>query len=996
MTVAITPYTSQPTITAAAADAAPVKQKRLQPSPIKALHTLAQAPLTRSCLTQTIAQTRRLDAFSTDEQQVGLAIALKSIDTVNTRDTNIDQQQRQTLMAMDLTSAETQALLSALKKADSILTREPLLDQQQRPGLVLTINSSDPSQHRQGQDDIPPLLALLQAKGIRPTLYTGHQSAASLAQLAHQQLGDTQAVTLTFDNPAPITTQGFSQINVIINSTPQTLGRFIQTQGFDQLLEKTSQPSAAVSATPIPNLLPIVTSEYAQAHFQPLKTRALTQTSDLRISTGGELNHLPLIDLFHCDPLRLVDEIGRSDEPRQLALWELATITDSPGAEGMRADHQALLLHYVGQFYKAVNQGAAAIDGFWDTLFSATELSQTLGLDRAQALGEQAKEHFSRVDLQQLKPLLALEIRRQAQAYAVEDRITTILHKAYTPATSRAVFSQQLALGQEELMALAEEALTLYKQTGYLRLLTGTRGAVRHATALTLEKVDTDKGEENLAIYFNTGDHPLRGVLKAPAREGQEAKYHAHPQAYVGVTLEAEHLVNLVKGMYSFNTELTDIIHAKRFETLTSNDITSNLANQHGVRRVNMDDLARDQGQKEGSCTMKSAQAPIKYKLPFLLSLVKVMRLADALKNVAELRREMEPPIPAAEREALQTIQINGQRQLATHTEKMLAMLRANQVLSHNQIIAKGRVPLDVPSSIQVLAQRAGDLIGNPFQALPYQRNNLEQITLLQQLTQARHDSGGNTSGIKSMLSTLASLKEQAEHSHVYLNETRFSAATPQYHRDIKNHHQALANKLIVNCQQRPVALLINLENQPTLMLLERPATSAHFQLTVLTPNLSHAHQSLRAPSTASQSDNTGFIRFELKPEILLPSEDNNTFYDLIFTASAANNYSWLEDVGADAFNPTFDFALLGPAVQNWHSEILHTALPRTAPTGMLLMELLSQQQLGKGSEDYRQVFSPYLQEIQREAAAAAAEVEPTQGADSRYAHLLALAEQLK
>ena len=1006
-----------------------------------------------------IPRTQRLDSFTLPEEKVGLAVALKYANQARNSG-DMEATQVEQLFPGTFSVGEAEKLARLMNQADIQLQREPLLDQGERPGLVFSVTGRTKGllAHKyndgraQRQDMIKQVTNILKAKQIRPSLYTGHKLGGDLAHFAHKQMGDLEALSLSFDARTHRVTNGLKQINVPLEKKARELGGVIEKNNFDRLLANTTLEShtdldtravgiedrieeqieshgsnheVSVPSLPFNRVLP---TRLAKTDASPSSDRfkngamqslAAEQGTRPPPAADTPLQTLPLVDLYHADPMALIDAIGQSDQSRDFSMVELLNITDLPSGGGNPLIYQALLLRHSGQIYKAVSQGPEALEQFIDQLLLSPELVQALGQGEAQNLATEAKAHFQQMDLPSFKNSLELELRRQAQAYVFDHSAQVILDRTnQVPANAPdAEIHQHLARADQAMAALAEEALALYREIGYLRLPTGHLGKPGHATALTLEKVQTAKGKENLAVFFDSGDHLLRGQLKSPASDGQAAKYQARPQAYVGVELDAKHLVNLIKGKYGLHSTLRDIEHTRHnFRTLSANDISTNLAQQQGVRAVDLQALAPDQGQKGDSCALKSAQAPLKDKFPLLASVAKVIRLKEALASVAAQRSQQSgeqahqqpqshssgKSSQGAEQESQwQAIEARAQEQLRTHSHKMVAMLRAGEALASNQLINKGRIPADIPPEIQALAQRSGDLVSDPFSALPYQHNNLPQLERLQVLALEHRASRNkpstrqNNNAITNLLSTLTSLKQQAQQNKAYLAETEFGAARPQYHRDIKAASTEFANQLLASCQQQAVALRIRLGDDPALMLLEQAAPSAPFQVTLLAPNLAAAHNTLETGQAQDQSAEPGSIRFILDAEVLSPQEGVNVFAAFVFAASSANKDSQFGNIEADAYNLAVPFSILNSFIENPHSQAINSDLPQSAPKGMLLLDMLSQHQLGKDSADYGAIFGRYTQEIQEQATAAKA-IPSAQVDDPRYGHLLALGEQLK
>ena len=965
----------------------------LDHSPIRGLSTLAQQgrsalPYIQSLGTAATAgtapKTCHLDDFNTLEQQVGVAAALIHSDRAYHHDGALSAYELQHLFPNTFGDSEATSLSALMNKAKVQLQQEHLLNQGDRPGLVIAIKgrTKNLAAHslndgkEQRQQDIEQVITLLQTKGIRPNLYTGHKIGGELAQWAHKKMDDPLAVTISFDAETPTLTHTLNQINVPIDKKGKDLGELLQERAFLRLLENTR------IRLPAP---------------QPAKREI--STANIR------LNDLPLRELLRCDPMALVDKIGKSDRRYPLNIKELSMMTDMIKEGDTPDKYQALLLHYVGKIYKAVNRGPQGVEQFLERLFTPPEVLKALGgARRTQALREEAQSLFKGIDLSQFKALLEQEIKREVQAYAFESRIITILQEITTQLSAEnaadSAVAEKLSTANQALTELAEQALELYNESGYLRLLTGTGGKAHysHATAFTLEKVQTDKGEENLATLFNSGDHALRGDLKTPASDGHRAKYHAHPQAYVGVNIGVDHLLNLIKSMYNFHLTLPDIIHSREFETLTPEHIRDNLAHQEGVRPLDFRALPLDQGQKSDSCSIKSSQAPAKAIFPFLIRLVKVTRLVDTLENITRQHQQIENQV-GEQAQTLRTIEARGQQQLVTHTAKMMTILRAKQTMASNETTRKGQVPPAIPEAIQALAQRAGDWGISPFKALPYQQNNLQQVELLHTLAQSYHrHRGSNSTGLSNMLSALSTLRQQAQQNQAYLKETGFAAAAPQYHREAREASAAFANQLLERCQDQAIALRIYLGKSPTIMLLKGGESLGHFQVALLTQNLAEAHRHLKTQDPQQQEQTAGIIRLKLTASIFSTTAEQHRLRDLVFSASSANKNAAVTNARPNLFNKPLRLSILGDHAQQLRSKIFNHHLPPTAPAGLLLMDMLSQYQLGKNSEDYRQVFGSYTQQLQKEAAAVRAstgERATSTSPDPRYSHIVALADQL-
>ena len=179
------------------------------------------------------------------------------------------------------------------------------------------------------------------------------------------------------------------------------------------------------------------------------------------------------------------------------------------------------------------------------------------------------------------------------------------------------------------------------------------------------------------------------------------------------------------------------------------------------------------------------------------------------------------------------------------------------------------------------------------------------------------------------------------------------------------------------------------------MMLLARESDSSPFQMTLLTPSLAKTHQCLETTEANSAKDESGLLRFDIAAELLFPNDTSSHFLHLVYSASTANRGSHYQSLGPNVFNQSFVFSLFGRHAQHLQTEAISSDLPKQAPTGMLLMDLLSQQQLGRGSADYQAVFGRYTQQIQQEAAAVVASL-PGTAKDPRYIQVLALAEHLQ
>ena len=1008
---------------------------------------------------QSSVQACNIGSFTSNEAKVGLAIALQHSHDARDRSQVLRANQLQDMFPNKFTKHTADQLVTLLKKAHVHLKRDPLFGEGDE-GLIFSVKGRTKSlaAHKlnsgkaKRQKDIEQIVGILRQQGIQPKLYTGHKIGGELAHFAHKKMGGTGAITISFDSKPQALSQSstpeLSSINVAIDKKARDLGHYIQQHGFDSLRKNATretpvdqpgqQQAEPVSVShPTSTIMPVATSpsirsrsDSGSSGFHSVNSGSgslpsiqpespLTSDDDAYFSANEEepkaipasspesriqflaqeklterqssipskLKELSLLEVYRSDPKHLITEMGH--RPQEFSTTELLTLTDLPGAKGHPADYQALSLHYLGQLYNTLNQGPKGMEKFWDQLFTAPEIKQILGERSAAKLCQQAKTQFKQVDTALFKRMLELEIRREAQASAFEQRSTTLANQA------RPKQAQE---------TLAKEALDLYQETGYLRLLTlnGRGTGHGHATCLTLEKVQTDQGEENLAVLFDSGNHALRGRLKKPQTPTEKAKYQAQPQAYIGVEFTTDHLVNLIKGRHNKNQEgLDSRVHASRFTTLTANDISANLANQEGARAVDLQELPLDQGQKNGSCAIKSVQAPAKEKFPFLISLMKVMRLKDTLQDISKQQTSASRPWRTAKNpEQLSSIQNRAQQQLATHTRKMMAMLDSGKAISGNAIIEQGRAPRPLPTTVQNLAQQAGDIEGNRFKAKPYQRNNLEQITRLQQL--AADHSTSNTPVLQ-LQNALASLAAQALKNQKYLKQSRFDAATPEYHHQVRNDCSHLANELLKKCKNKPVAVQVNMDNQPGIMLMQRstnkPTEMAKHNLHVklLSPNLAQAYKSLGLDQADEQPQGPGVISFEVFDYVLSAYQDDYPLRDLVFGASTANNHAPSQGQTESTFNQALRFSYFGGDIGDRRAQGIKSEaigdLPTKAPTGLLLMDMLSQQVLGKDSDDYQQIFGRYQQELKKEATNLANTMERR---DAHYASVVALGDSLK
>ena len=524
-----------------------------QPGPIQALKKMAtnrhltQLPVwgLRNTNNTNTLQTRYWDAFQTPEQKTSLAIALSHSHNASNEDPIISTDSLEQLFPDLFSPEEAQDLADKMNRARVHLQAEPLLNQDQGPGLVFAVRGRKKSlaahkikpEKRQRIKDLQQVMAVLKEKAISPKLYTGHKLGGELAQLAHQIMEDKEAVSLTFDTPnhKNNNTHGLCQINVPIAKKSRQLGRLIQESKINSLLEtaKKAQDTSSQlkqklqSATPTEGRIRSLAKERLSGSPPP---------ADIPLS------QLSLAELFRCDPIVLAQKIGKCDEPRSLNLEELFLLTDldnqSAAAKGgYPSEHQALLLRYTGQLYKAIDRGPEAFAQFIDQLFAPPEVTQALinpkSTTQTRALSsllKGMKEQLEKIDLNELKPMLALEIRRQAQAYSFNYQTRILLTEANNivkqpaePPTSAS--NRQLARLSQQLYELAEQALNLYRETGYLRLLTGHGGNSRHATAFVKERVQTDRGEENLAVLFDSSDNAHLGQFKTPATHTVPSRY---------------------------------------------------------------------------------------------------------------------------------------------------------------------------------------------------------------------------------------------------------------------------------------------------------------------------------------------------------------------------------------------------------------------------------------------------------------------------------------